>query len=143
MGCAGRLGENLVEVRGPQDLAFGERIAEALEEVAQRIHLLRVRCVMDAVEAWGSALCQALGGGHVGLDHEFLDQAVAVMAWFLGDTQDRARVVDANVEFGHRDIERLAPHPFALECHISVKERRDHRIGERPVASSARPSRAL
>ena len=61
---------------GLQHAAFGEGDIERREEFAQRVDLLDRRLVVHAIDQRHARLLEGLGGGHVGEDHEFLDQPV-------------------------------------------------------------------
>ena len=93
---------------GAHDPSTRQLKADAVEESAQGLQLLRVRRVVDAVHARLPRRLQRLGGGDVGGDHEFLDQPMAVEPVPFLDVGDGAIVVEDDPALGQIDLEDAA-----------------------------------
>ncbi len=93
---------------GPQHLATGEVEVERIQEFAQRLDPGCIRLVVDTVHAGPALLLQRLGRRHVGGDHEFLDQAVAVETLARHDLLDLAILVDEDAAFREVELQRAA-----------------------------------
>ena len=78
IGHGQRLGplQHAIEVAGAQLCRPGQLQVEAVEEVPEREQLLLGGRVVHPVDERGALCLQRLGGRHVGLDHELLDQAM-------------------------------------------------------------------
>ena len=104
---AGDAVEQAVELGGLQHLALGQGQADGLDDLAQRLELLRARLLVDAVEQMDALRLQRLGGGDVGEDHEVLDHAVGVEAVAEGDREHLALVGEDDPPLGQVEVQRL------------------------------------
>ena len=140
---AGDAVEQAVEVGGLEHLALGEGQADGSDDLAQRLELLGVRLLVDAVEQVDALRFQRLGGGDVGEDHEVLDDPVGVEAVAEGDRQDLALVGEDDPALGQVEVERR-PHRRG-PCAPPPRRPRAARMTASTngaVASSGRPSAA-
>ena len=72
--------QHLVEVPGPQRPSAGQLQVQAVEELAQGRELLLRGSIVDPIDHGRAPGLQRLRDGHVGLDHELLDQPMRVEA---------------------------------------------------------------
>ena len=71
---------------------------------------------MDAVDQRLALLLQRFGGGHVGLDHHFLDQLVRIEAWRHDDAVDRAIGFEHDLALRQVEFQRLAAVAADASC---------------------------
>ena len=92
-------------------LACRELVAEGLDVVAQRLDLLGVRAVVDAVdERLGVlALTDVLGDGPIREQHQLLDQPVRLLALLADDLDRHAFVVEDDLDLGRVEVDRALP----------------------------------
>ena len=69
---------------------------------------------------------QRLGGGDIGKDHAFFDQAMRIKARFDLDTIDCAGIRENNFALGQIEVKRLPPVPRGFQRGIGGIERLDH-----------------
>ncbi len=93
---------------GLEHLALGQRHAEALDGLAQRLQLLGAGLLVDAVEQAHLLRLQRLGGGDIGEDHEVLDHPVRIQPVAEGDRQHLALVRQDDPPLGQVEVQRLA-----------------------------------
>ena len=133
MGGARRLGDNLGELAGlhPPAAGAGCPDPETLEKVAQGLHLGRVGLIVHPVHAWRLRVRKGDGGGDVGGDHAFLDQAVAVEPPAPLDGVDAAAGADDDAVLRQIEIKGAALLPRPVQGVIDPVKRCDGRGEQR------------
>ena len=125
VGRAADLGEQGVEMAGPQAAAAGQAELEGGEEFAQTFDLGRVGMLVNPVHAGILAPLQGFRRGHVGGDHAFLDQPVAVVTGHGANRLDRTGVVEDDAQFGQLELQRAARAARLCQRPVDAVERRD------------------
>ena len=100
--------ENVVELFRAHGLALGETHADGGEKFGERVQLLDARLVVRAIDEMLALFFQRLGGGDIGRDHEFLDQAMRLETRRDFDAVDRAVLLQSYLALGQVEIERSA-----------------------------------
>ena len=100
--------QEIVQVRGFEDLAFGQSQTCGFRCFAQGGEFVRVGFFVDPEQERLFLLDKGFGGCNVGEDHEFLDQFVSVETIFEGHRGDVASVVQNDPAFGQVEVEGLA-----------------------------------
>ena len=124
--------QDLVELRGPQLRAAGQRQADGLQELAQRFLLGERGPVVDAVDQPLPLGLQRFGRCDIGLDHEFFDELVRVEPVGHDDAVDRAVGLEQDLALGQVELERLARIAAALQHLVGGPQRLQHRVEDRP-----------
>ena len=132
VGRVAGLLQQLVEAVGARRLALRPRDAQRLQEVDQRLHLLRARGVVDAVDQRRLLRLQGLGGRDVRLDHHLLDQLVGLQRRARQDRVDTAHLVDVDAALQALDGQRRAGVAAFLQHRVGRPQRGDNGLGDRP-----------
>jgi hypothetical protein len=85
---------------------------------------------------------EGLGGGHVGLDHELLDQLVGIEPFGRDHALDHAVGVEDELALGDVQFQRLALAPALHQHAVGLPQGLSTGSRMAPVASSGRPSMA-
>ncbi len=123
--------ENAIERFRLEHAALGEGDIERCEEFAQCIDLFDRRLVVHAIDQRHARLLEGFGGGDVGHDHEFLDQAVRFQPFGRDHAVDGAVAFQQDLAFGKIEIERLALGARAHHRFVGGVERREDRLDQR------------
>ena len=95
-----------VEELGPQRTLCRQLDADRSQHLAKAPQLLEGRLVVHPVEQGCAAIFQRLRGGHVGEDHELLDQAMRIKPFGHDHAVDGAVLLQQDLALGQVEIER-------------------------------------
>ena len=144
--------QDAIERIRPQRAALGQRNVERRQKLPQRIDLFRRRLVVHAIDQRDARALAGFGGGHVGEDHELLDQPVRFQPLRDDHAIDRAVGFEHDLALGNFEIERArarrgrgAPRDMRRKADrefFSRSARSPHRAGRKPRAAPARNAAA-
>ena len=100
--------QQLVQMRGLQNLPLGQREPRALGHFAQAFQLFGAGFFVHAKQQGLFQPLQFLGGGDIGQNHELLDQLMRIKARAIGDRGDAAVLAQDDLAFGQIKVQRLA-----------------------------------
>ena len=143
VGCVPGLLQHPLEGLGTDHLPLGEVQVDGVQELAQRFDLRGVRAFVHPVHAGLLALLQGDGGGHVGGDHELLDQAVAVQPLAPGDGLHAPRIIEDHLAFRDVEVERAARLPRLQKRAERPVKRLQDRLQQRPCGLVGTPVHGL
>ncbi len=89
-------------------LALRKLDADGAQKLDQILELLRARRVMGAIEEGRMRGFEALGGGDIGEDHEFLDQPMRLEPLGPADVLEAPFGIENELALGQIEIERVA-----------------------------------
>ena len=95
-------------VLGLRLVAAGELQPEFPQKLAQRRQLFRGWTFVHTVQRRMVVAGQEIGGGHIGRQHAFLDQAVGIVALGGDDAFDLALVVEEHLGLDGFEVDRTA-----------------------------------
>ena len=113
------------------DLTARQVDFEGSEKAPQALDLLKARFLVDPVDTRRMVLFEAAGGGHIGRDHELIDQAVRIEARPQGHRSHMPVLSQLDPAFGQFQIQRLAALAGRAERRIGRIEGLQMRLDQR------------
>ena len=130
----GGIGEQLVQMRGLQNLPLGQRQARGLGGVPQAFQFVCGRFFVDAEQQRRVLGLQRFSGGHVGQNHELFNQLVGIQTIHKIDRGDLAVFCQHDPAFRQIKVQRLATFPCHFQRPVRGVKRLDHIVQHRGAA---------